>query len=797
VNLVGRDREVAELNGLLERAARSAGGALVMWGASGAGKSALADSVATDAGLRGFEVLRIAVGAAGTGRLPWAQLLRDAGGTPEDALRMLEPSGPLELSETVRGLVSSAPRLIVVDDLDRGAPDAVEVLALLVSRLAGSATAVVVTCGAPLEVAPTLRLGPLSEGDLGTLTGEQRPDVRRALWLAASGLPGPAVRLASATVDAGVYAGADPVALLALHAPSQAEFLLGDPPLVRLLESAAERELPAALRARVLARLAAELLAEPSTGPRRRELVDEALALARASGEPGTLAAVLDARLHALWDPAASADRLATASEIIELARAAGEEDRERHGMFWRFIALMELGEVTEAEATLGVFARTSQLAGDARAGVMVTARHAMLATLRGRYEPARNLADKVLTDGRACALADTEALVATIRGMVLIDTGTSEQGAATAESLLGVAQSRPGHLYEATAATVLAAFGQVHQAAAEMMRVLPQVLAASGPRWLGSVCGLAQVAATAHDGDAAAQLYDVLSPYRGLLAVHGGAAAVIGPTSYYLGLLAAEAGRWDEAVELHREAAAMCERIGALPGLARARAALAAALASRARPGDQEAAEYLRRQARDAAEQLGMAMLTASLASAADRWRLLRDGEDWLLDAAGEHVRMRDSRGLHYLRALLASPSREIPALDLVAGGSGMTAASAGPIIDARARIQYRNRLESLTSELDAADRSGDADRARSLEHEHRALVDELRRASGLGGRIRFVSPEAERARVNATRTLRSALDRISRAAPKAGAHLAASVRTGHACRYQPAPGGPSGWDL
>jgi len=46
-------------------------------------------------------------------------------------------------------------------------------------------------------------------------------------------------------------------------------------------------------------------------------------------------------------------------------------------------------------------------------------------------------------------------------------------------------------------------------------------------------------------------------------------------------------------------------------------------------------------------------------------------------------------------------------------------------------------------------------------------------------------------------TRTLRAALDRIAAAAPAAGAHLSASVRTGRACRYQPAPGGPVRWRL
>jgi hypothetical protein len=80
-------------------------------------------------------------------------------------------------------------------------------------------------------------------------------------------------------------------------------------------------------------------------------------------------------------------------------------------------------------------------------------------------------------------------------------------------------------------------------------------------------------------------------------------------------------------------------------------------------------------------------------------------------------------------------------------------------------------------------------------LQNERQALAGELRRATGLAGRPRRTSAEAERARVNVTRTLRAAIARIARAAPIAGAHLDSSVRTGVVCRYQPTPGGPDRW--
>jgi AAA domain-containing protein len=208
------------------------------------------------------------------------------------------------------------------------------------------------------------------------------------------------------------------------------------------------------------------------------------------------------------------------------------------------------------------------------------------------------------------------------------------------------------------------------------------------------------------------------------------------------------------------------------------------------------QAQEY-RRRAREIAERLGMTVLLERLVPLADEWRLARDGEDWVLEAGDERARLRDGRGLHYLRSLLAAPGREIRALDLVARGAGLAASGMGPALDAAARNAYRTRLDVLTARLDAADRVGDRAAAEEVEAERHAVLVELRRAVGLGDRGRMHAPEAERARVNATRTLRATIERMAAAAPGAAGHLRASIRTGAACRYEPAPGGPSRWHV
>jgi hypothetical protein len=125
VSVVGRGRELREAGRLLDRAAGGAGGLLTFVGASGSGKTALAEAAAGEARWRGFEVLRGSPPAGQPGRLIWAQLLRDAGGPDELAAGLLRAeAGPLDLDSAARHLASAGPRLIVVDDLDRGGPEA-------------------------------------------------------------------------------------------------------------------------------------------------------------------------------------------------------------------------------------------------------------------------------------------------------------------------------------------------------------------------------------------------------------------------------------------------------------------------------------------------------------------------------------------------------------------------------------------------------------------------------------------------------------------------------------------------
>ena len=114
---------------------------------------------------------------------------------------------------------------------------------------------------------------------------------------------------------------------------------------------------------------------------------------------------------------------------------------------------------------------------------------------------------------------------------------------------------------------------------------------------------------------------------------------------------------------------------------------------------------------------------------------------------------------------------------------------------MDERAKASYRARLRELEEELDEATSWADSGRAARVREEMEFLADELRAAVGLGGRDRKPGSSAERARVNITRAIHSALGRIREHSAVLADHLDATVHTGTFCSYVPDPRSPISW--
>jgi hypothetical protein len=171
------------------------------------------------------------------------------------------------------------------------------------------------------------------------------------------------------------------------------------------------------------------------------------------------------------------------------------------------------------------------------------------------------------------------------------------------------------------------------------------------------------------------------------------------------------------------------------------------------------------------------------------DSATLRPEGAVWRVDFKGKSVHVPDIKGLWHLRALVSRPRASVLALSLVAAEAEdpVPIGDAGPMLDREALRQYRKRLADLNEELDYAEATHDVERHAKRSTEREALLREVARATGLGGKPRRTGSPTEKARLNVTRTIRHAITHLSTALPELAAHLDESLATGVSCCYEP----------
>ena len=248
--------------------------------------------------------------------------------------------------------------------------------------------------------------------------------------------------------------------------------------------------------------------------------------------------------------------------------------------------------------------------------------------------------------------------------------------------------------------------------------------------------------------------LYRLLAAAPNRMFWMGAGMGAIGPTAGVQGDLARLLGREDEARAHYDAAIALGERIAA-PAIA----------------------ERWRR----ARDQLGKPPVTVGL-----RLELRREGDVWAVALpGGGSFRLKHAKGLVYLSYLLEQPGRDVHVLELV--GTEHRSGDAGPVLDPRAKAEYRRRLDDLKEEIEEGERFGDGERVRRAQEEIEAIAEQLAGAVGLGGRDRRAASDVERARINVQRRLKDAIDRIAAQDPALGRYLAAAVKTGTFCSFTP----------
>jgi cytochrome c553 len=186
-----------------------------------------------------------------------------------------------------------------------------------------------------------------------------------------------------------------------------------------------------------------------------------------------------------------------------------------------------------------------------------------------------------------------------------------------------------------------------------------------------------------------------------------------------------------------------------------------------------------------------------------------LLQGDYWMIRYQGQTTILKATRGLHCLAVLLHDPGREFHVMDLLSrpmdastpaaavlhGGARREPHAGIPMLDAQAKAECERRLNELRQELNEAERFKDPQRKAKAQNEVQAIADYLASAVGLGGRDRKTSSDAERARSTVTKCVKNAVQKIGDAIPSLGYHLAARIKTGYFCSYNPHPDRPVAW--
>ena len=582
-----------------------------------------------------------------------------------------------------------------------------------------------------------------------------------------------------------------------------------DPPARQRL-SDLDQQLPtqdSALRAGLLGRRAVLALQPPARHHEASALADAAVAMARRLDDPDALLTALCDRAYVVGSAEDLRRRKDLAEEVLELARVSGRPERAVAGHEWRFDDCFTRGDLTAATRALDEFEALASVAPSPFWRYTSSLRRAMLFLVQGDRDGA---VETIAASAQASrGLVDHFELIGYELGI-----------RAPAMILYGLPDPRVPKLQAQMVEIfdhVPAPFMQVRLAVGDLLVGDRAAARRRATRWLadstsafeapdpvGTLALMAVLACELQIAEPAPAIAEALNEFSGLLA-----GAIPVPVDLLLAQLATVTGDSTAAID-HAQRALVLAR--SMPSPVLEAHCLGAVAEAQLGVGNAAAAAAATAAATGAAERSGVVLAPPWSRHATERdttatnitdqlpstrtGRLERNGDIWRIGVGSEAATLAHITGLEQLARLLHVPGVDIGASELN-GTHQAPADDLGPALDARAKRQYRHRINELQADIDEAERWADPERAETARRELDALISELRRAIGLSGRDRPQGSGSERARINVTRNIRRAIAAIDRVAPQLAAHLTVSIRTGHHCSYTPEPAARIHWEI
>ena len=375
---------------------------------------------------------------------------------------------------------------------------------------------------------------------------------------------------------------------------------------IKLLNEALDAlgEKDSSLRAMVLAHLSVANYYLPEL---RGPLSQQAVEMARRTGDPMAQIAALYSRHAALAASVDIKEKLAIATESLRIAEQIGEKERVLRARYLRILDFLELEDVPAVDQEIEAY---TQVANELRQPLYlwhVPFYGASRALMEGRFEDCERLGREALAIGRRAQDPMAPLFFEVQMNVLRAVQGTTEGREEAIKRYIEIYPKIPGH--RATLATLYCRLGRPEDARMVFEQVAPNDFAAL-PRdgsWIVSMASLSKACSYLGDTERAATLYKLLLPYAGRQVVTGSAAVALGSVSRFLGILAATMSSWEEAVAHFEHALLIDEKNGVRTFVGHTQQEYGAMLLARDFAGDRERAYEMLDQAIATAEELGM----------------------------------------------------------------------------------------------------------------------------------------------------------------------------------------------
>ena len=361
-------------------------------------------------------------------------------------------------------------------------------------------------------------------------------------------------------------------------------------------------ETEAALRSRVLAAGVSYSVGHAEGTEQLRARSEEALALARRSGDALALSESLFARAHAHRVVGAHRDVVAACDELLAVASDAGDPYLNALGLSDRtrtWVALADRRRFDQDRAALSELA--APLGGQYERWARMY--DTVAALLDGRFDEVQDSADRSLAVLEHPQVNDVNIHV----GQTVLLHRETGRIADLLPFMEEVVAREPGiAAFRAALAMALAETDQL-QRAAEHFEVVARDDFETLPldvTWIGTLALVAETCALLGSRAHAPRIRALLEPHAGSILVMASTVGAVGAADRYLGMLAATTEDWDEAVRRYEAAVEVEERLAAPPLLTRTKLWFASTLE---KCGQHDRAAKMKDEAGALAASLGM----------------------------------------------------------------------------------------------------------------------------------------------------------------------------------------------